>query len=47
VFEEIPFLPPKSDIDFSIDLIPRDALVSKTPYRMSKPKLKELEMKLK
>jgi hypothetical protein len=37
VFEEIPGLPPKRDIDFSIDLMPRVAPVSKTPYRMSTP----------
>jgi hypothetical protein len=42
VFKEVPRLPPKRDIDFSINLMPRAALVSKTPYRMSTPKLKEL-----
>jgi hypothetical protein len=42
VFKEIPRLPPKRDIDFSINLMPREAPVSKTPYRMSTPKLKEL-----
>jgi hypothetical protein len=46
VFEEIPGLPPKKDIDFSINLMPRAASVSKTPYRMSTPKLEDLQMQL-
>jgi hypothetical protein len=46
VFKEIPILPPKRDIDFSINLMPRVAPVSKTPYRMSTPELKELQMQL-
>ena len=44
VFKEIPGLPPKRDIDFSINMMPREALVSKTPYRMSTPELKELQI---
>jgi hypothetical protein len=44
VFREIPRLPPRRDIDFSINLIPRVAPISKTPYIMSTPELKELEM---
>jgi hypothetical protein len=44
VFREILGLPPKSDIDFSINLMPRVALVSKTPYRISTLELKELKM---
>jgi hypothetical protein len=46
VFKEVPGLAPKRDIDFSINLMPRVAPVSKTPYRMSTPKLKELQMQL-
>jgi hypothetical protein len=46
VFQEIPGLPPRREIDFSIDLVPRVAPVSKTPYRMSTPELKELQMQL-
>jgi hypothetical protein len=46
VFKEIPRLPPKRDIDFSINLMPGAAPVSKTPYRMSTPELKELQMQL-
>jgi hypothetical protein len=44
VFQEILGLPPKREIYFSIDLIPRDASVSKTPYRISTLELKELQM---
>jgi hypothetical protein len=46
VFKEVPRLPPRRDIDFSIDLIPVAAPVSKTPYIMSTPELKELQMHL-
>jgi hypothetical protein len=46
MFKEVPGLPPKRYIDFSIILMPRVAPVSKTPYRMSTPELKELQMKL-
>jgi hypothetical protein len=40
VFKEVPGLLPKRDMDFSINLIPRVALVSNSPYRMSTPELK-------
>jgi hypothetical protein len=46
VFREISGLPPNKNIDFSIDLVSGSALVSKTPYRMGTPKLKELQMQL-
>jgi hypothetical protein len=46
VFKEIPTLPPKRDIDFSINVIPGVVPVSKTPYRMSTLELKELQMQL-
>jgi hypothetical protein len=46
MFKEIPGLPPKRDIDFSINLMAGVAPVSKTPYRMSTLELKELQMKL-
>jgi hypothetical protein len=42
VFKEIPGYPQKRDINFSINLMPGKTLVSKTPYRMSRPELKEL-----
>ena len=40
VFREISGLPSKRDIDFSIDLVPGAAPVSKTLYRMGTPELK-------
>jgi hypothetical protein len=46
VFQEVPGLPPKRDIDFSINLMPGAAPVSKAPYRMSTPELKELQFQL-
>jgi hypothetical protein len=45
VFKEVPGLPPRRDIDFSINLMPREAPVSKT-HRMSTLELKELQMHL-
>ena len=44
--DEITGLPPKRDIDFTIELVLRSAPVSKTPYRMSTPKMLELKMQL-
>jgi hypothetical protein len=44
VFREIPKFPPKRDIDFPIELVPGAYPVSKTPYRMGTPELKELQM---
>jgi hypothetical protein len=44
VFREVPGLPPKRDIDFLINLMPGAAPVSKAPYRMSTPELKELQL---
>ena len=44
--DEIPGLPPKRDIDFTIGLVPGAAPVSKAPYRMSTPKMLELKMQL-
>jgi hypothetical protein len=44
VFKEVPKLPPRRDIDFSINLIFGATPISKTPYRMSTSELKELQM---
>jgi hypothetical protein len=44
VFQEVPRLPLKRDINFSINLMPGAAPVSKAPYRMSTPELKELQL---
>jgi hypothetical protein len=41
--EEILELPPRREIEFSIDL-PGSASVSKEPYRMSVPELTELKI---
>jgi hypothetical protein len=46
VFKEVPGLPPKRYIDFSINLTLGVDPVSKTPYRMSASELKELQMHL-
>jgi hypothetical protein len=46
VFKEIPGLPPKRDIDFSIKLMSGTTPVSKTPYIMSTPEMKELKMQI-
>jgi hypothetical protein len=45
--EEVPSLPPRRDIDFSIELAPGAVPVSTTPYRMSIPELVELKLQLK
>jgi hypothetical protein len=42
VFQEIPRFPPRREIDFSTNLVSGATPVSKTPYRMSTPELKEL-----
>ena len=44
--DEIPGLHPKRDIDFTIELVPGATPVSKTPYRMSTPKMLKLKMQL-
>jgi hypothetical protein len=44
VFGELLRLPPKREIDISIDLMPRASPVSKTPCRMSTLELKEFQM---
>ena len=45
--EEVPGLPPRRDIDFSIELTPGVVPVSRTPYQMSTPELVELKLQLK
>jgi hypothetical protein len=46
VFKEVPRVPPRRDIDFSINRMPGEAPVSKNPYIMSTPEMKELQMQL-
>jgi hypothetical protein len=45
--EEVPSLPPKHEIEFSIELNPGTKPVSITPYQMFVPKLRELQVQLK
>ena len=44
--DEILGLPPKRDIDFTIELMPGETPVSKIPSRMSSPEMLELNMQL-
>ena len=44
--DEIPWIPPKRDIDFTIELVPGAAPVSRTPYRMSTQEMIELKMQV-
>ena len=40
----IPGFPPKRDIDFTIELVPGKAPMSKTPYRVSTLEMLKLKM---
>ena len=44
--EELPGLPPEREIEFTIELIPGTAPVSKAPYRLAPAELKELKTQL-
>ena len=44
--EEIPGLPPIRDINFTIELVPGTAPISKAPYRMAPTELRELKAQL-
>jgi hypothetical protein len=45
--EEVPGLPPRRDIDFSIELVLGAVPMSRPTYRMSTPELVELKLQLK
>jgi hypothetical protein len=45
--EEVPRLPLKRDLEFSIDLMPGMVPMLRVPYRMSMPELVEMKMQLK
>jgi hypothetical protein len=45
--EELPRMPPKRELEFTIDLKPGTEPIARTPYRMSTPELQELRMQLK
>ncbi|XP_057247512.1 uncharacterized protein LOC130589898 [Beta vulgaris subsp. vulgaris] len=40
--EDIPGMPPQRELEFTIDLVPRTATISKAPYRMAPAEMKEL-----
>ncbi|WVZ97869.1 hypothetical protein U9M48_043377, partial [Paspalum notatum var. saurae] len=42
--EELPGLPPDRDVEFSIELLPGTAPVSRRPYRVAPDELKELKL---
>ena len=44
--DEIPELPPRREIDFSIDLLPSSSPIKKSPYQMSFLELIELKIQL-
>ncbi|XP_057250761.1 uncharacterized protein LOC130591454 [Beta vulgaris subsp. vulgaris] len=44
--DEIPGMPPQRELDFSIEIIPGSAPISKAPYRMTPTELQELKKKL-
>ena len=45
--KELPRLPPKRELDLTIELKPSIEPISKTPYRMTAPELQELQIQLK
>ena len=44
--DELPRLPPPWEVEFNIELVPREVLVSKASYQLSPMKLKELKKQL-
>ncbi|GJS94340.1 putative reverse transcriptase domain-containing protein [Tanacetum coccineum] len=44
--EDLPGLPPVRQVEFQIDLIPRAALVARTPYRLAPSEMQELSNQL-
>jgi len=46
VFQEVPGLPPKREIEFAIELVPGTAPISKAPYKMAPAELTELKTQL-
>ena len=46
VFQEVPRLPPDQELEFTIELIPGIALISKAPYRTASVELIEFKKQL-
>ncbi|XP_019171967.1 PREDICTED: uncharacterized protein LOC109167403 [Ipomoea nil] len=44
--EEIPSMPPPREVEFSVDLIPGTAPISKAPYRLATKEMQELKTQL-
>ena len=44
--EELPGIPPKREVDLSIEILPGTTPTSRTPYRMAPIELKELKIQL-
>ncbi|KAM2577780.1 hypothetical protein TB2_003411 [Malus domestica] len=44
--DDLPGLPPDHEVEFTIDLIPGNDLLSLTPYRMALAELRELKTQL-
>ncbi|XP_057250104.1 uncharacterized protein LOC130591186 [Beta vulgaris subsp. vulgaris] len=44
--EDIPGMPPQRELEFTIDLVPGTAPISKAPYRMAPAEMKELNKQL-
>ena len=44
--DEIPYVPPEREVEFSIDLVPGTRHVSMAPYMMSASELSELKKQL-
>jgi hypothetical protein len=45
--EELPGIPPKRELEFTIDLKPGTEPITRMPYQMSTPELQVLKMQLK
>ena len=46
IFQEILGLPPRREVEFRIDLLPRTALISKVAYRLAPKKLDVMKIQL-
>ena len=44
--EDLPGLPPNRDVEFTINMIPDTASISKVPYRMAPAEMKQLKTQL-